>query len=274
MSAHPDTGSSTTCRRRPRRPRGARRQPELPQPVQHPEAGETGPTTTTSTAPQRPCSEYSVSWSTSGCFPDSRAMRGPAPVCWDGDAWESKWRWSTAPASHLRPSGGGVPARHPAASGAIHLRNLIEAYRSRVEPADRFINWQQDAFGNFVARLIVPNRARRLSITVGLIADLKVINPFDFFIEEYAEAISVRIPKALLDDLEAPTCVRSTGREGSGPGPLVGEWVRNFAVIPAPGPSTSGVAQPGGERRRGYSSGWNPASRPRTSRCAPGRILP
>ncbi len=115
---------------------------------------------------------------------------------------------------------------------APHSRTPIEAYSLEVEPADHFINWQQDAFGNFVARLVFPNRARRLSITVGLIADLKVINPFDFFIEEYAEAIPFEYPKALLEDLEPYLRPVDEGEEGSGPGPLVGEWVRNFAVIP------------------------------------------
>jgi transglutaminase-like putative cysteine protease len=56
----------------------------------------------------------------------------------------------------------------------------IEAYSLRVEPADHFINWQQDAVGNFVYRLTFPNPMSQLTITVGLIADLKVINPFDF----------------------------------------------------------------------------------------------
>ena len=67
---------------------------------------------------------------------------------------------------------------------APHSRTPIEAYSMQVEPADHFVNWQQDAFGNFLARLVFPTRARALTITVGLIADLKVINPFDFFIEE------------------------------------------------------------------------------------------
>ena len=70
---------------------------------------------------------------------------------------------------------------------APHSRTAIEAYSLTVEPRDHFINWQQDAFGNFLARVVFPNRARQLTITVGLIADMKVVNPFDFFIEDWAE---------------------------------------------------------------------------------------
>ena len=78
---------------------------------------------------------------------------------------------------------------------APHSRTPIEAYSLQVEPADHFINWQQDAFGNFMARLVFPTRTRSLTITVGLIADMKVINPFDFFIEDWAETDRLRIPE-------------------------------------------------------------------------------
>src|ERR1700712_2755564 len=87
---------------------------------------------------------------------------------------------------------------------APHSRTPIEAYSLEVEPADHFINWQQDAFGNFLARLVFPNRTRSLTITVGLIADLKVINPFDFFIEDFAEtwpAGEFTYPEPLADEL-------------------------------------------------------------------------
>lgn len=70
---------------------------------------------------------------------------------------------------------------------APHSRTPIEAYSLRVEPTEHFVNWQQDALGNFMARLVFPKPMQHLTITVGLIADLKVINPFDFFIEEWAE---------------------------------------------------------------------------------------
>jgi uncharacterized protein (DUF2126 family)/transglutaminase-like putative cysteine protease len=115
---------------------------------------------------------------------------------------------------------------------APHSRTPIEAYSLEVEPADHFINWQQDAFGNFLARLVFPTRTRSLTITVGLIADLKVINPFDFFIEEWAELIGWEYPKALLEDLKPYLRPVDEGGEGSGPGELVSDWVRNFPIRP------------------------------------------
>jgi len=122
---------------------------------------------------------------------------------------------------------------------APHSRTPIEAYSLQVEPADHFINWQQDAFGNFLARLVFPNRARSLTITVGLIADMKVINPFDFFIEDWAEQIGFEYPKALAEDLKPYLRPVDEAGEGSGPGDLVQAWVKNFAVAPARAPSTS-----------------------------------
>jgi uncharacterized protein (DUF2126 family)/transglutaminase-like putative cysteine protease len=115
---------------------------------------------------------------------------------------------------------------------APHSRTPIEAYSLQVEPADHFVNWQQDAFGNFMARLVFPNRARSLTITVGLIADMKVVNPFDFFIEDWAERIGFEYPKALAEDLKPYLRPVDEGAEGSGPGDLATEWVRNFAVAP------------------------------------------
>ncbi|MEE9244416.1 MAG: transglutaminase family protein, partial [Mycobacterium sp.] len=123
---------------------------------------------------------------------------------------------------------------------APHSRTPIEAYSLQVEPADHFVNWQQDAFGNFMARLVFPTRTRSLTITVGLIADLKVINPFDFFIEDYAEtwpsalrasgsSPGFEYPKALAEDLKPYLRLVDENGEGSGPGDLAEAWVNNFA---------------------------------------------
>ena len=115
---------------------------------------------------------------------------------------------------------------------APHSRTPIEAYSLTVEPADHFVNWQQDAFGNFMARLVFPTRARSLTITVGLIADMKVINPFDFFIEEYAEQVGFTYPKSLAEDLKPYLRPVDETGEDSGPGDLAQAWVKNFFVAP------------------------------------------
>ena len=72
---------------------------------------------------------------------------------------------------------------------AVHSRTPILSYALRVEPSEHFVNWQQDAFGNFLARLVFNERARSLTFEVDLVADMTVINPFDFFLEETAREV-------------------------------------------------------------------------------------
>jgi uncharacterized protein (DUF2126 family)/transglutaminase-like putative cysteine protease len=89
---------------------------------------------------------------------------------------------------------------------AAHCRTPIEAYSMSIKPEPHFINWQQDPFGNYLARVVFPKKVRELSVEVDLLVDMTVINPFDFFLEDSAQYYPFdygeRLKKELLPYLE------------------------------------------------------------------------
>ncbi len=76
---------------------------------------------------------------------------------------------------------------------APHCRTRILSYSLKVQPADHFINWQQDPQANYLARLVFPDPTREFRIEVDLVAEMSVLNPFDFFLAPLCAEFSLQV---------------------------------------------------------------------------------
>jgi uncharacterized protein (DUF2126 family)/transglutaminase-like putative cysteine protease len=84
---------------------------------------------------------------------------------------------------------------------APHCRSRVLSYALRVEPGEHFINWQQDPFANHLGRLVFPDKTQSFKVTVDLVVEMAVYNPFDFFLEPSAEQFPFRYEPALAESL-------------------------------------------------------------------------
>ena len=85
---------------------------------------------------------------------------------------------------------------------APHCRTRVLSYSLKIQPKQQFLNWQQDPFGNYLARLVLPNPTAELLVEVDLVAEMAVFNPFDFFLEPSAEQFPFIYEPALKQDLK------------------------------------------------------------------------
>lgn len=99
-----------------------------------------------------------------------------------------------------------------------HSRVTPDAYSLHIDGGPHFINWQQDPFGNHAARVVFPDKVTELRVAVELILPMVVINPFDFFLESYAEQFPFCYPPALKKDLGPYLEITESG-------PLLEQWV-------------------------------------------------
>jgi len=106
---------------------------------------------------------------------------------------------------------------------APHCRTRIISYSLKVTPGNHFINWQQDPEANYLARYVFAEKTRELRIEVDLVAEMAVLNPFDFFLEPYAETFPFGYQGVDKRDL-APYLVMFRGE------PLFKEYLRTIPM--------------------------------------------
>src|SRR6202012_4721439 len=101
---------------------------------------------------------------------------------------------------------------------APHCRTPILAYSLKIQPKTHFINWQQDPQSNYLARLVFPEKTTEFQVEVDLVAEMAIFNPFDFFLEPYAEQIPFTYEESLRRDL-------TPYLEAETPGPKLAEFL-------------------------------------------------
>ncbi|MBB6508378.1 uncharacterized protein (DUF2126 family) [Rhizobium soli] len=108
---------------------------------------------------------------------------------------------------------------------AAHSRTKVLSHSLKVTPENHFVNLQQDPYGNYLARFVFPEPVTEFKIEVDLVADMTVYNPFDFFVEEEAQAWPFTYPADLIEDL-------SIYRTPEPPEPALVEYLKTLDMSP------------------------------------------
>jgi uncharacterized protein (DUF2126 family) len=108
---------------------------------------------------------------------------------------------------------------------AAHSRTKVLSHSLKITPENHFVNLQQDPYGNYLARFVFPEPVTEFKIEVDLVADMTVYNPFDFFVEEEAQAWPFTYPADLIEDL-------SIYRTPEPPEPALVEYLKTLDMSP------------------------------------------
>ena len=110
---------------------------------------------------------------------------------------------------------------------APHSRTPIESYSLNITPKEHFINWQQDPFGNYLARIVFPEKVKEFGIDVEIIADMITINPFDFFVEDGAKDFPFAYKDALKKELIPYLEIEEQGKK-------LTDFIKSLDLTPRP----------------------------------------
>lgn len=106
---------------------------------------------------------------------------------------------------------------------AVHTRTPILAYSFNITPKNHFINWQQDPYGNYLARIVFLEKVKEFHIEVDLVADMVVINPFDFFLEDASTKYPFVYEPYLKEELAQYLQIKEDGE-------FLKEYIKEFDV--------------------------------------------
>ena len=113
---------------------------------------------------------------------------------------------------------------------APHSRTRILSYSMRVEPEGHFTNWQQDPQSNYLARLVFPDKTTSFRIEIDLVAEMSVLNPFDYFLEPSASKFPFAYDAEVAAEL-APYLAKETTHAAT---PKLAEYVASISREPVP----------------------------------------
>jgi len=94
---------------------------------------------------------------------------------------------------------------------AAHTKAHIQSYSLNITPTQHFINWQQDPFGNYLARVVFPEKTKEFRVEVDVVSEIRVFNPFDFFVEDYAHDFPFAYETNLKEELAPYLEIKENG---------------------------------------------------------------